>query len=452
MEQKDQGTPQQPTMPPVGGYPPPYGYFPQEDEISLIDLWNVLVKKKKTIFGITTIATIGAVIYALLLPPVYKAETTFLPPSESDIQALNNIQGVQGVQGVSVDSVYTMFKRNLSARAPRKSVFEKMGLLDIFAPERDEKTNVVAIFDGFNKSLSVSVPKPKKGEDAAPITSLAMEGEDPELIAEIINNVGSEAEQATKTEIISNINAKIAARIENLTGDIQLLRDKTKNQRMDEIERLETADRLARESIKDQISALTKNAEHKRQDQITILQEASRIAHALGIKESIGFSLRKIGEAQAQAQAQAQIDISKLGSQQYNRGYEALEAEIASLTNRESDYSFTPEIRELQKRLTLLENNRTVEQLKSRKNDDPFISSLRDKESELAYLKSIHIDPSAVKTARLDQAAYPPEQRIKPKRRLIVVLGFVLGLMLGIFGAFFGNFLENQRKEEEATA
>jgi len=49
----------------------------------------------------------------------------------------------------------------------------------------------------------------------------------------------------------------------------------------------------------------------------------------------------------------------------------------------------------------------------------------------------------------VDQAAYPPESRIKPKRKLIVVLGFVLGLMLGIFGAFFSNFFENQRKEEE---
>jgi len=36
---------------------------------------------------------------------------------------------------------------------------------------------------------------------------------------------------------------------------------------------------------------------------------------------------------------------------------------------------------------------------------------------------------------------YAPEQRIKPKRKLIVALGLILGLMLGVFAAFFVNFL-----------
>jgi uncharacterized protein involved in exopolysaccharide biosynthesis len=44
--------------------------------------------------------------------------------------------------------------------------------------------------------------------------------------------------------------------------------------------------------------------------------------------------------------------------------------------------------------------------------------------------------------------AMAPEHRSKPKRKLIVMLGFVLGLMLGIFIAFFMNFLQNQREEE----
>ncbi len=50
----------------------------------------------------------------------------------------------------------------------------------------------------------------------------------------------------------------------------------------------------------------------------------------------------------------------------------------------------------------------------------------------------------------VDQAAYPPSSRIKPKRTLIVTLGAVLGLMLGVFTAFFMNFLESHRKEESA--
>ncbi len=51
--------------------------------------------------------------------------------------------------------------------------------------------------------------------------------------------------------------------------------------------------------------------------------------------------------------------------------------------------------------------------------------------------------------------AIPPEKKIKPKRSLIVILGFILGAMVipmaGIFTAFFRRFLENQRKEQQTS-
>jgi len=49
---------------------------------------------------------------------------------------------------------------------------------------------------------------------------------------------------------------------------------------------------------------------------------------------------------------------------------------------------------------------------------------------------------------RIDQAAEVPDQRIKPKRKLIVMLGLLAGLMLGIFAAFFAEFLAKARREQ----
>jgi len=46
----------------------------------------------------------------------------------------------------------------------------------------------------------------------------------------------------------------------------------------------------------------------------------------------------------------------------------------------------------------------------------------------------------------VDQAAYPPKNRIKPDRRLIVSLGTVVGLFLGIFLVFFVSFVQKQRE------
>jgi LPS O-antigen subunit length determinant protein (WzzB/FepE family) len=490
--------------------PPPYGYDPQGDEISLIDLWRVLIKQKNIILGVTAITTIGAVLYALSLPPVYKAETSLLPPSESDIQALN----VQGVQSLSAESAYDVFKKNLGMKVVRQTIFEEMNLLDQFAPERAPNANIDAILDGFNQSLSLTIPKTKKGGDAAPSTlTLSMEGKNPILIAEIINRIVKESERTATAEIILNIEAKVNARTRDLNQEIQLLREKRKKQRLDEIERLEASDALKRNTINDKISSLQKkarserfaeisrlnetdrieregieekiktlrnSAKEKRLDRLAVLQEAAEIAHSLEIKNPIGYKLKKISESGLN-KSQIFTDISDNAPLLYTRGYEALEAEISSLSNRtsddpfipglrglldrltqlennekitalkarESDNPFIPELRTLQEQLTLLEHNRKVAQLKSRQNDDPFISSLRDKENELARLVSIHIDPKTVTTARLDQAAYPPAHPIKPKRKLIVVLGFALGLMLGIFGAFFSNFLGNLRENEE---
>ena len=458
MNQKEQEAPQPTTIPPIGGYPPPYGYFPQKDEMSLNDLLGVLLKNKMIIFGITVIATVGAVIYALSLPIVYKAESTFLPPLGSDIQALN-ISGYQidsigddklktkliDSDSFSINSVYKTFRKNLYSKEPRRSIFEKMGLLDIFEPKRDEKTDVKAIVVGFTDSFSVTTTGSLSG-DTVPTISLAMEGGDPELIAEIVNRVGSEVEQQTKTEIISNINAKIAAKINHLTREIKLLRDSVRQKRLDEIERLELANNIDIERINVRIAISKKDLKSRKQqikdNKIKMLKEAAKIARALNIKYSV-FE-------QNTQNMQNQLGTSKFYDQLYDRGYMALEAEIEVITNRESDNKFNPEISALQERLKSLENNLKIEQLKSRKNDDPFIESLRDVESELKRMKSIHIDPETVITAQLDQTAI--SKRIKPDRRLIVVIGSFLGLMLGIIGAFFSYFLEIQRKEEKVNS
>ena len=46
----------------------------------------------------------------------------------------------------------------------------------------------------------------------------------------------------------------------------------------------------------------------------------------------------------------------------------------------------------------------------------------------------------------VDQDAYPPKNRIKPDRRLIVSLGTVAGLFLGIFLVFVVSFIQKQKE------
>ena len=63
--------------------PQPTSLYPVErgDELSLIELWKVLVEYKLLIIVFTALTTLGAIYYASTLPTIYKAEVLMIPAS-----------------------------------------------------------------------------------------------------------------------------------------------------------------------------------------------------------------------------------------------------------------------------------------------------------------------------------------------------------------------------------
>jgi chain length determinant protein (polysaccharide antigen chain regulator) len=153
-------------------------------------------------------------------------------------------------------------------------------------------------------------------------------------------------------------------------------------------------------------------AKQRRLDRIAELKEALLIAQRLNLSEQIDAP----AQITANTTAGGGISVNTGSTPLFYRGTNALNAELLVLNARESD--------------------------------DPFISGLRDSQEELARLRSVSLDPNVLKVAKTDQAAFAPTAREKPKRKLIVMLGFVLGGMLGVFAAFFVNFVQNQKELE----
>ena len=50
-------------------------------EIDLKQILHTLIDGKNIIFGFTALITIASVVYALMLPPLYQAKTSFISPS-----------------------------------------------------------------------------------------------------------------------------------------------------------------------------------------------------------------------------------------------------------------------------------------------------------------------------------------------------------------------------------
>ena len=82
---------------------------------------------------------------------------------------------------------------------------------------------------------------------------------------------------------------------------------------------------------------------------------------------------------------------------------------------------------------SVVEMRQALFQLIEAQSKNKMMANVRD---EFAFKV---IDPAVV-----------PEERIKPKKKLMVILGGMVGLMLGVFLAFFISFIRNQKTQLES--
>ena len=131
--------------------------YPLEDEVNIFDVWKVLVERKKIIYIVTALTTTIAVIYALISPPVYKAEVFFLPPLVADIQHLN-IQKIRetkdgivtnNILNVEVKYVYDLFTQNLSSKLFQQEFFSTYTNLDksLFNLFKFSNTSIAPVYN-----------------------------------------------------------------------------------------------------------------------------------------------------------------------------------------------------------------------------------------------------------------------------------------------------------------
>jgi LPS O-antigen subunit length determinant protein (WzzB/FepE family) len=423
----------------------PPQYLPQDDEINLADLWKVLVAKKFFIFGFTAIITLLAIVIVLIMPRTYQTTAHFLPPKASDLEELN-IPAIG--YSLGTEAAYNSFILNLKSRALRLEFFNEHDLSSKLSD--DPTANKDQVFENsFNKLLVVKQDLKKKAQQA--FVSISYDGKDPELIAKIVNDYIKYVHDKTIEEFLDLVKRNISIKKVDLEDVIiQSKKRVIAQRRQDEIERLIEADAIARLELLEKIKALKERTEQKRQDRIVTLEEALVIAKKLDIIDPID-SWSELGNAKDQAankDISINTSINNKNLPEYTRGSKALEAELQALKARTSNDPFTPGLRELQEQLQRLEQNSRVEVLKVRTNDEPFIADLRDLKEQVAKLKNIEINEARIKAAMFDQMAVVPENPIKPKRKLIVMISFVLAFMLSIFLAFFFNFIEKSRAEE----
>jgi chain length determinant protein (polysaccharide antigen chain regulator) len=342
--------------------PPHFYYYPpmpnQDDEISLIDLWRVLVRQWKWIAAITALSVVIAAIYLWRSTPVYEVEAVLLPPEAEYAQVLN----IPGISETSSAEIYSGLIRNLRSNSLRRQFFEYNHLEAAFRGNSQASTEVI-FREKFNKRLSLK-------EDAkAGTLSVTLQGKDPELAAQWVNEFILFAGKRTIQEVVAGVSQTILNHKQVLQGQIEIAREFAKQHRL---------------------------------DRLAALDEQIIIARELKIMSRDDTRWRVVD-------SQKLVSVSTAAEPLYMRGVKELVAERESLVKRKDDDPFIPGLRENQERLTQLD------------------AGLRQLQTAASDLTAAKLDSKAM------SPDFPVKPKKRMVLALSLVLGGMLGIFAAFF-------------------
>jgi len=160
-------------------------------------------------------------------------------------------------------------------------------------------------------------------------------------------------------------------------------------------------------ALEDQRKSSVDTHAQKIQLELSKLNEALKIANKLGLKKP-----KETSDMSLKTSASSSVVTEEL-RYLYSQGADALRAEIDAVAAREKDLS--------------------------------MVTGLINIDQRIALLKAIEFDPAKVMPITIDLSAEPPEQRVKPKRSLIVALSAVVGGMLSIMFILIRNAVRNRK-------
>ena len=423
----------------------------EEDEIDLRELWQILVKRKVLIILLTSLVTIGAIIWALTRTPIYEVKS--------------NIQiGFIGEELIAEPE--TLIKIvNLVF-----NVEDKISTKDKFVSEISSVTQ--------NKKLKNFIEI--KTEAITNEDALAKNKEVVEYIEKMYISKIDQYVYDTNNSI-----ERLKLNIENIknleTKDLQRQIGLLKTQNIvkidEEIERLKKQDII---NIQRQIGLL------KTQNIVKIDEEINfyKNIKIKSLNDKINFHKEKLNEYTKAVKEIYQnsnknndttiLTIASIQMVNYQNlilnsenKIEDLKIEIETITNqtivnlqRERANIVDVTIKDLQLKIDNINNvtivnlqrskanieNDTLRQLNYKLNME-LPSKIQNLNNEINKLK-YSISEQKIQNSKVIGKYIINDYPIKPKKKLIVVVAFVTGLILSIFIAFFLNFIANSREEK----
>ena len=252
----------------------------QEDEIDLKQLFRSLADRKWFIFGFTSFITVLAVAYAVSIPPTYKANISFLSPNQSSVLQLNKTK-LSSETSETSETIYRQFLNNLISSKSQNETFVKNNYLNRLNFNNELIADINRYIGSFTQSIQIeSVVKSKKevvvSSYEKPIV-VTMEGNNPEIISDFLNDLSVTANKKTIDEFLAIIKQKINIRLDEISEQRELLLTSAKNNRLSKIERMKIEDSQKINEINDQIDRLRIKSRKDRLEKIKRIENDDQL-------------------------------------------------------------------------------------------------------------------------------------------------------------------------------
>lgn len=428
-----------------------------DDEIDLFELVEGLWRQKWLIVGITAGSAVLAVVALLLMSPTYESRGFLRSPLSSVLGPITSAQ--RELLAMQAVNDYTIEVEIASPQSALKRVGQELNSLDLRRQVLDANLNAVfeelpeseqalnTLFrDRFSPAINVAAPKLDAKTLDNDQLSVTFSHTRPDVSATVVNALIESAHESARVGLLEELQTEITQRLEALRSRLTRTMGNQSLRDVDEVARLREEEQVKRLQLQDQIAALRDTAAKERADEIARLEEALKLAKSLGIDEPTSLTVLSRRQSEPGGAVSVTADLSAGKDPDYLRGTRILEAELSALRLRKSDDQNITLLRGLEEELALLDNNRQVEILESRKDYAAFTESADELRSQISQLEFLlAADYSTFALIRVDQRAMVPTYPIKPRKMLILAAAIVAGGMLGVLVALIRNVSLSRR-------
>jgi LPS O-antigen subunit length determinant protein (WzzB/FepE family) len=218
----------------------------QEDEINLRALFNSLVVRRFLIAGLTGFITILAIIYSLTLPANYQATSSFTSAPSSSIANINRLIYLNETK----NSIFTSFLTSVSSQKLQKNVFLENDFITVFNKNNDPIEDIDEFISNILRSIKINPPKLKASDMAIYLDekpySISFTGSDKKAISRYLEKLIEHADKENIMELSKLNKVKTGIRLDEISIESALLLEKEKVIRLNQIETLTAAAKLAK--------------------------------------------------------------------------------------------------------------------------------------------------------------------------------------------------------------